>query len=118
MQYPFGYGLSYTSFEKEVVSTDFNAENITVSVKVTNTGDMAGKEVVQLYYSAPYTEGGIEKSAICLGGFAKTEMLEPDESETLTITFATDSMASYDYNVYEAWVLESGTYKIIVANDV
>ena len=69
VQYPFGYGLSYTIFEKEVVSTNFSAENITVSVKVTNTGDMAGKDVVQLYYSAPYTEGGIEKSAICLGGF-------------------------------------------------
>ena len=79
---------------------------------------MAGKDVVQLYYSAPYTEGGIEKSAICLGGFAKTDMLEPDESETLTITFKTDDMASYDYKVNEAWALEKGTYKIIVANDV
>ena len=118
VQYPFGYGLSYTSFEKEVVSTDFDSENISVNVKVTNTGDRAGKEVVQLYYSAPYTEGGIEKSAICLGGFAKTDMLEPGESETLTISFRTDDMASYDYKVNEAWVLESGTYKIIVANDV
>ncbi len=118
VQYPFGYGLSYTSFEKEVVSTDFNEENITVNVKVANTGDRAGKEVVQLYYSAPYTEGGIEKSAICLGGFAKTDMLEPGESEILSISFKTDDMASYDYKVNEAWVLDEGTYKIIVANDV
>ncbi len=118
VQYPFGYGLSYTSFEKNVVSTDFNNETITVRVNVTNTGNMAGKDVVQVYYSAPYTAGGIEKSAICLGGFAKTEMLEPGESDTLTITFRTDDMASYDYEVNEAWVLEKGTYKIIVANDV
>lgn len=117
VQYPFGYGLSYTSFEKEVVSTDFDSENITIEVKVTNTGDMAGKEVVQLYYSAPYTEGSIEKSAICLGGFAKTDILDPNESETLTISFKTDDMAS-DYKVNEAWVLDKGTYKIIVANDV
>ena len=118
VQYPFGYGLSYTSFEKEVVSTDFDSENISVEVKVTNTGDRAGKEVVQLYYSAPYTEGGIEKSAICLGGFQKTDMLDPNESETLTVSFKTDDMASYDYKDNEAWVLEKGTYKIIVANDV
>ncbi len=118
VQYHFGYGLSYTSFEKKVVSTDFDSENITVKVKVRNTGNVAGKEVVQLYYSAPYTEGGIEKSAICLGGFAKTKLLNPDESETITITFRTDDMASYDYKGNEAWVLEKGTYKIIVANDV
>lgn len=118
VQYPFGYGLSYTSFEKSVVSTDFNDETITVSVNVTNTGNMAGKEVVQVYYSAPYTAGGTEKSAICLGGFAKTKMLEPGDSDTLTITFRTDDMASYDYKVNEAWVLDEGTYKIIVANDV
>ncbi len=118
VQYPFGYGLSYTSFEKEVTETAFDAENITVKVKVTNTGSVAGKEVVQLYYSAPYIEGGIEKSAICLGGFAKTELLQPDDSQILTITFKTDDMASYDYKNNEAWVLDKGTYKIIVANNV
>ncbi len=118
VQYPFGYGLSYTAFDKEVVSTEFNSDEITVNVNVTNTGDAAGKEVVQLYYSAPYTEGGIEKSAICLGGFAKTDLLQPDESQTLTVTFKTDDMASYDYKNSEAWVLEKGTYKIIVANNV
>ncbi len=118
VQYPFGYGLSYTSFEKEVTETAFDAENITVKVKVTNTGSVAGKEVVQLYYSAPYIEGGIEKSAICLGGFEKTELLQPGDSQILTITFKTDDMASYDYKNNEAWVLDKGTYKIIVANDV
>lgn len=118
VQYPFGYGLSYTSFEKSVISHDFSDDEITVRVKVTNTGDRAGKEVVQLYYSAPYTAGGIEKSAICLGGFAKTKLLQPDESETLTISFKTDDMASYDYKENEAWVLEKGTYKIIVADNV
>ncbi len=118
VQYPFGYGLSYTSFEKQVVSHNFNSDEISVDVTVKNTGNMAGKEVVQLYYSAPYTEGGIEKSAICLGGFAKTDLLQPGDSETLTVSFKTDDMASYDYKVNEAWVLENGTYKIIVANDV
>ena len=118
VQYPFGYGLSYTKFKKEVTSTSFDAKNITVKVKVTNTGKAAGKEVVQLYYSAPYTKGGIEKSAICLGGFAKTKLLQPGKSETLTITFRTDDMASYDYQNKEAWVLEKGTYKIIVAENV
>ncbi len=118
VQYPFGYGLSYTSFEKKVVSTEFNSDEITVNVKIKNTGNIAGKEVVQLYYSAPYSKGGTEKSAICLGGFAKTKLLEPDETETLTITFKTDDMASYDRVENEAWVLDKGTYKIIVANDV
>ncbi len=118
VQYPFGYGLSYTTFEKEILSTDFNAETINVEVKVKNSGSIAGKEVVQLYYSAPYTQGGIEKSAICLGGFAKTDVLEPGDSETLTISFKTDDMASYDYKINEAWVLEQGTYKIIVADNV
>ncbi len=118
VQYPFGYGLSYTEFSKEVVSHSFDQNNISVQVKVTNTGDKTGKEVVQLYYGAPYTPGGIEKSTICLGGFEKTKLLAPGESETLTISFKTDDMASYDYENNQAWVLEKGDYKITVANDI
>ncbi len=118
VQYPFGYGLSYTEFSKEVTATDFNSENISVSVRVKNVGNRAGKETVQLYYGAPYTDGGIEKSAICLGSFAKTKLLEPGESETLKISFKTDDMASYDYKTNEAWVLEKGVYKIYAADNV
>lgn len=118
VQFPFGYGLSYTSFEKAVTGTDFSSDEISVTVKVTNTGSVRGKETVQIYYGAPYTEGGIEKSAICLGGFAKTKLLEPGESETLTVSFNTADMASYDRSVNEAWVLEKGVYNIYAANDV
>ena len=118
VQYPFGYGLSYTSFEKKVVSTDFDSENITVKVKVTNTGDTAGKEVVQLYFSAPYYEGGIEKSAIELAAYGKTKELAPDESDILEISFDVRDMASYDAVTEEAWVLDKGEYKIHVAHDI
>ncbi len=118
VHFPFGYGLSYTSFEKAVTDTSFGSDEISVSVKVTNTGSVRGKETVQIYYGAPYTEGGIEKSAICLGGFAKTKLLEPGESETLTVSFNTADMASYDRNVNQAWVLEKGIYNIYAANNV
>ncbi len=116
VQYPFGYGLSYTSFEKELVSYSTDNGKITAEVKVTNTGDRAGKDTVQLYYSAPYY-GTIEKSVINLGGFAKTKLLTPSESETVTIEFDIDSMASYDMNA-ECWVLEKGDYTIILGENV
>ena len=117
VQFPFGYGLSYTTFEKEVASTSFDESSIKLSIKVTNTGECAGKETVQVYYSAPYNEGGIEKSAVCLGGFAKTGLLAPGESQSVEISFATDDMASYDRKDNEAWVLEAGDYKIIFAQN-
>jgi len=117
VQFPFGYGLSYTEFEKSVVSTEFNSDTISVEVNVTNTGSAAGKETVQLYYSAPYYEGGIEKSAICLGGYAKTDIIQPGESQVITVSFDTDDMASYDHKKNEAWILEAGTYKIILGEN-
>ena len=102
--YPFGYGLSYTSFEWEIVSA-FPEDRalakdgtITVNVKVTNTGDVAGKDVVQMYYSAPYWTGEIEKSHVVLGDYAKTGVIEPGEDETVTLTLKVRDMASYDYN--------------------
>lgn len=118
VQYPFGYGLSYTEFTQEIVSYNFDDGLITANVKVTNTGDVAGKEVVQLYYSAPYYEGGIEKSAICLGAFEKSDLLAPGESQTITVSFKIDDMASYDHKIHEAWILEKGTYKIILGKNV
>lgn len=116
VQYPFGYGLSYTTFSKELISYNTDDGRITAEVKVTNTGDRAGKDTVQLYYSAPYY-GTIEKSAINLGAFAKTKLLAPAESETLTVEFDINSMASYDMNK-AAWVLEKGDYSIILGENV
>ncbi len=118
VQYPFGYGLSYTEFNQELVDYNFDDGKVTASVKVTNIGDVAGKETVQLYYSAPYYEGGIEKSAICLGGYAKTKLLQPNESQTTMVSFDIEDMASYDHKNHESWILEKGTYKIILGKNV
>ncbi len=118
VQYPFGYGLSYTEFKQELVDYSFDDGKVTATVKVTNTGDVAGKETVQLYYSAPYYNGGIEKSEICLGGYDKTKLLAPNESQTLTVSFDIEDMASYDHKNHEAWILEKGTYKIILGKNV
>ncbi len=117
VQYPFGYGLSYTSFEKEIISYDTSNGRITVEVKVTNTGDVSGKDTVQIYYSAPYT-GKIEKSVIALGGYEKTRLLEPSASEIVIVEFEINDMASYDRFNNEAWVLEEGDYEIILGENV
>ncbi|MCQ2487137.1 MAG: glycoside hydrolase family 3 C-terminal domain-containing protein [Clostridia bacterium] len=118
VQYPFGYGLSYTSFDWDVLSVNANSGKVTVKVRVTNTGKVAGKDVVEVYFSAPYSKGGIEKPAIELATYKKTKILKPGKSETLTLTYNTDDMASYDQNGKEAWVLEKGTYKIKVGRSV
>ena len=118
VQYPFGYGLSYTSFDRQLIDSSTSGGKITAKVKVINTGKRSGKDVVQLYYSAPYYVGGLEKSAICLGGFAKTRLLAPGESETVTVSFDINDMASYDRADRQAWVLEKGEYKIYAASDI
>ncbi len=118
VMYPFGYGLSYTDFEWDVQSFKADSETVTLKIKVTNTGDTAGKDVVQIYFSAPYYEGGIEKSAIELAAYKKTKGLAPDKSEILQISFSVEDMASYDSAVEQAWVLDKGEYKIHVAHDV
>ena len=118
VMYPFGYGLSYTDFEWNITSFEADEEEITVKVNVKNTGDVAGKDVVQVYFSAPYYDGGIEKSAIELAAYAKTKNLVPNESETLEFSFATEDMASYDSVTEQAWVLDEGDYKIHIAHDV
>ena len=94
MVYPFGYGLSYTTFEVETQKAWEEADSINVQVKVTNTGDMVGKEVVQLYYSAP--QGLLKKPAKELGAFKKTRLLQPGESHTMVLTVTKEAMASYD----------------------
>ena len=118
VQYPFGFGLSYTTFDWEIKDFVADENEISVKVNVTNTGNVAGKDVVQVYFSAPYYEGGIEKSAIELAAYAKTKELAPGKSETLEISFDTEDMASYDSVNEEAWVLDKGEYKIHVAHDV
>lgn len=116
VQYPFGYGLSYTTFEKAITGFSNDGKTVSVDVTVTNTGDVAGKDVAQVYVSAPYTPGGIEKSAVVLAGFDKTKLLEPGESQTLTIEFDVEDMASYDYQGIKAeggaYVLEAGDYVV------
>ncbi|RXR22038.1 beta-glucosidase [Oerskovia turbata] len=117
--YPFGYGLSYSDFAWKVVSSEAGEVDgkISVTVEVTNTGTTAGKDVVELYYSAPYTAGGIEKSEVVLGGFTKTGLLEPGASETVTIDLAVEDMASYDHLGNKAYVLEAGDYSISLRTD-
>lgn len=117
VQYPFGYGLSYTSFDWELVNAGENDGTISMEVKVTNTGSKAGKDVVELYYSAPYQNGGIEKSAVVLGDFAKTSLLDPGASETVTLTLPVENMASYDYLNEKTYVLDQGDYVLTLRTD-
>lgn len=117
VQYPFGYGLSYTTFKQEITSMKENGDKIEVNVKVTNTGDVAGKDVAQVYYTAPYTAGGIEKSHVVLAGFEKTKELQPNESQELTVSFDRDDMASYDEKTEKAYVLDAGNYEIKLMNN-
>lgn len=124
--YPFGYGLSYTTFDWTVGDASASeielGTTITVPVTVKNTGSVAGKDVVQLYASAPYTLGGIEKAHKVLVGFAKTKLLQPGESETVTVSFEPYSAASYDYrdansNGFSGYELETGEYTLYVSRN-
>lgn len=124
--YPFGYGLSYTTFDWTVGDASASeielGTTITVPVTVKNTGSVAGKDVVQLYASAPYTLGGIEKAHKVLVGFAKTKLLQPGESETVTVSFDPYSAASYDYrdansNGFSGYELEAGEYTLYISRN-
>lgn len=124
--YPFGYGLSYTTFDWTVGDASASeielGTTITVPVTVKNTGSVAGKDVVQLYASAPYTLGGIEKAHKVLVGFAKTKLLQPGESKTVTVSFDPYSAASYDYrdansNGFSGYELEAGEYTLYVSRN-
>ncbi|MBE5917644.1 MAG: hypothetical protein E7273_12490 [Pseudobutyrivibrio ruminis] len=128
VQYPFGYGLSYGSFVQQIEASDINLqlhETNTIDVTVTNTGDYAGKQTVELYMEAPYNTDsncgikgiGLEKSAKVLIGFTKTDIIEPGESETVTVSFNTDDLASYDNFGYGCYVLEKGDYIFDVSSD-
>ena len=117
VQYPFGYGLSYTTFTQKMSEITESDGNISFDVTVTNTGSAAGKDVVEVYYNPPYTNGGIEKAAANLIRFDKTEMLEPGESETISISFPAEELASYDMSGEGCYVLESGDYIISINSD-
>ena len=117
VQYPFGYGLSYTEFEQKIGELEEKDGQISVDVEVTNTGDVAGKDVVEVYYKPPYTNGGIEKASANLIEFAKTDLLQPGESQIVTVTFSIEDMASYDENNAKAYVLEKGDYVISINSD-
>ena len=130
VQYPFGFGLSYTTFNWELKHTNFadganidKLDTFTATVRVTNTGSVAGKDVVQMYYSAPYTKGEIEKSAIKLGGFAKTPLIEPGQYADVVVEMKVEEMRSYDCydannNGFMGYELEAGDYQISFRSDV
>lgn len=121
VQYPFGYGLSYTTFKKTLKDIDEHDDVYTVTVEVENTGDAAGKDVVEIYVQSPYTdydkENGVEKSAVQLVGFAKTETLEPGAKETVEIMVSQDEFKSYDTKGEGTYILEEGDYLITVADN-
>ena len=117
VQYPFGYGLSYTTFSQEMGSVTYADGTVSFDVTVTNTGSVAGKDVVEVYVNPPYTNGGIEKASANLVAFDKTGLLEPGASETVSISFEDDLLASYDYQSARAYVLEAGDYVVSINSD-
>ena len=117
VEFPFGYGLSYTTFDQQMGDVTYQDGTVSFDVTVTNTGDVAGKDVVEVYYNPPYVNGGIEKASANLVAFDKTEELQPGDSETVSISFDDDDMASYDYENAKAWVLEAGDYRISINSD-
>ena len=124
VQFPFGYGLSYTTFAQELTSSSYADGQFTFDIKVTNTGDVAGKEVVELYLQSPYTDydraAGVEKAAVQLVGFAKTEVLQPGDEATVTITVSEEELKAYDASANNGegtYILEAGDYYFTAATD-
>ncbi|MCF0112956.1 MAG: glycoside hydrolase family 3 C-terminal domain-containing protein [Bacilli bacterium] len=118
--YPFGYGLSYTTFKYEYDGDyvyDATAQEFTFKVKVTNTGSVKGKGVAQIYVECPWEAGQVEKSEVTLAGFAKTKILEPGASETVTIVVKRDYFTSYDFRGEKAYLLDKGTYTFYLSSD-
>ncbi len=121
VQYPFGYGLSYTTFEQKIDSLTDDGDTVTLQVTVTNTGDAAGKDVVEVYFTPPYTDGGIEKASVNLIDFAKSGSLEPGKSETVSFTIRKEDMAAFDSEGIKiqggGYILEAGEYKLSIRSD-
>ena len=121
VQYPFGYGLSYTSFDWSDFKADWSGDTCTAQVTVTNTGDVSGKDVVEVYVQSPYTDydktNGVEKPAVELVGYGKTAELAPGASETVSVTFTKDQLKAYDANGAKTYILDAGNYYITAAKD-
>ena len=121
VQYPFGHGLSYTSFTQQIRNFADNGDTVSFDVVVTNTGSTAGKDIVEVYFTPPYNNGGIEKAAVNLIDFAKTDVLEPNASQTISFTVAKEDMASYDSSAIKTanggYILEAGEYSISLRSD-
>ena len=121
VKYPFGYGLSYTTFSQEMKDFEMGEDAVTFNVEVTNTGDVAGKDVVEVYYNPPYTNGGIEKASVNLIQYEKTETLEPGDSQTIAFSIPLEDMASYDSQCIKTenggYILEAGDYTISIRSD-
>ena len=121
VQYPFGYGLSYTEFEAEIADVKDDGNTISMDIAVKNIGDTAGKFVAEIFYNPPYTNGGIEKASANLVEFAKTGLIESGQSETVTVEFSYEDMASYDSECIKskngAYVLEKGDYQVNLCSD-
>lgn len=119
--FPFGYGLSYTQFTQEMQNFTDNGDTVSFDVEVTNTGDAAGKDVVEVYYNPPYNNGGIEKASVNLIEFGKTDVLEPGASETISFEIAKEDMASYDSKALKTenggYILEAGDYVVSIRSD-
>lgn len=119
--YPFGYGLSYTTFDWSNYQASWDGTTCTVSVDVTNTGGVAGKDVVEVYAQSPYTDydraNGVEKSAVQLVNYGKTKLLEPGETQTVSVTFDQDMLKAYDANGAKTYILDAGTYYVTAAHD-
>ena len=117
VSYPFGYGLSYTTFEQKLDSVECDGDKAVIKVSVTNTGDTySGKDVVEVYEQAPYIDGGVEKASVQLCGFAKTDVLAPGESQQLTVEVDMQDIASYDYQNDKTYVLDAGDYYFAIGN--
>lgn len=114
VQYPFGYGLSYTSFEQSMSDLTVDGDTVSFDVAVTNTGDVAGKDVVEVYYNPPYVDGGIEKAAANLAAYEKTKLLEPGESQTIHFELDVEDMASFDVDGRGCYVLDAGEYEVSI----
>lgn len=121
IQYPFGYGLSYTTFDKSIKNFKDNGDSISFDVEVTNTGDVAGKDVAEIYFTPPYNNGGIEKSSVNLIEFGKTDLLEPGATGTISFEIPKEDMASYDSEGIKisggGYILEAGEYTISLRSD-